>query len=72
MNKTRESDKSRIRKYAAVVLVCVLIFIAALVILNLWEKRQGTFVGENTAGTTANITVDGENMFSTRISRLSL
>ena len=60
MNKTRESDKSRIRKYAAVVLVCVLIFIAALVILNLWEKRQGTFVGENTAGTTANITVDGE------------
>ena len=60
MNKTRESDKSRIRKYAAVVLVCVLIFIAALVILNLWEKRQGTFLGENTAGTTANITVDGE------------
>ncbi len=60
MNKTRESDKSRIRKYAVVVLVCVLIFIAALVILNLWEKRQGTFVGKNTAGTTANITVDGE------------
>ena len=60
MNKTRESDKSRIRKYAVVVLVCVLIFIAALVILNLWEKRQGTFVREKTAGTTVNITVDGE------------
>lgn len=60
MKKTRETDKSRLRKYAAVVLVCILVLIAALVILSFWEKRQGTFLGENTAGTTANVTVDGE------------
>ena len=60
MKKTRETDKSRLRKYAAVVLVCILVLIAALVILSFWEKRQGTFLGENTADTTANVTVDGE------------